>query len=195
MTDSKPIQIKPRNRLEDPAWSERIDNLIKYIREGQYADVACKKIGLTRKTFYVWLEDGRNKKSPAHEEFLRRVNEATADCEINAVNTLLSICKKNEYVPGLIWFLERKFGNNWAPPAQQVRVVQEINDQLEGFIKKAEQVLGPELAAKLARNIAENPDSTELESIVPADEIDEATEVGELSEETKNRILTHESEQ
>lgn len=193
--------MKPRNRLEDPEWSERIDRLINYIREGQWTNTACKKVGLTTKTFYQWLEDARNNKSPAHVEFLRRVNEATADCEMDVIRTIKTICTKNEYIPGLIWYVERKFGNNWAAPAQQVRVVQEINDQLEGFLKKAEQVLGPEMAAKLARNIVEDPDSIDVESLQAVasggsiGNIDESNELDELSEETKSRILTHNREQ
>lgn len=183
----------PKNRLEDPEWTERIDKLIGLIRSGMWVNVACNKVGLTKKTFYKWLDDGRNNKSPAHVEFLRRVEEATADCEIDVIKTIVDICKKNEYIPGLIWFAERKFGNNWAAPAQQVRVVQQIEDQLDAFIKKTEEALGPELAAKVFRHIVENPEM-ELE-VLDAKVEDISAEMEEVSEDTQKRILTHLNEQ
>lgn len=193
--------MSKKSYFDDPVWQQKIDRLMDLIRKGIHIDTACKKIGLTRKTFYKWLEDARAGKSERHIEFARRVDEANADFEINVFDEIFKIGKGEKVWTALAWVMERKYPERYSPPGQQIKIVQEVSNQLEVLLKEVEKFVDPATYARLVNHLAQSEEDREdpfiSEEGSPSSEVTkiETNTVEPLDEETISRIKTFGREQ
>lgn len=180
--------------LTDPAWLDKIDQLIGHLRKGHHIVTACKRVGLTKKTFYQWLEDARKGKSTEHVEFARRVDEAMADFEMGLIESIMKIGKEDKVWTALAWIAERRFAERWAQQ-QHIKVVQEVTNQVETILKNLEKILPPDQYARVIEHLA--LDSEERENFVNSEmeERDEGPNDFEVSEDMKARIQKFGGEQ
>lgn len=94
-----------------PEALERIDNAI---RVGSTLDAAARFGGITRDTFYRWLNAGRREGAePLLAEFANRVDDAMAGWEVTA-NTLIATAANAGVWQAAAWSLERRKPNEYG---------------------------------------------------------------------------------
>lgn len=93
--------------------------LIEHIRNGNHISVACRAVGIARTTYANWVkwaenQDRRNPNPPPPEliEFIDRIREAEAACEVEIVQNIRSEVM-NDGELGLK-FLARRYPERWG---------------------------------------------------------------------------------
>ena len=61
------------------------DKIVFAIRSGNYKETAAQYAGISEKTFYVWLQRGRDEPSSIYADFFEAINHAEAASEVEAV--------------------------------------------------------------------------------------------------------------
>ena len=102
---------------------ELVEQLIKYIETGNYIETACDAVGISKQTFYRWLEE--------KNDFSDAIKKAESKAIIRNVLIVQSAAKKNWTAAA--WFLERKDYKNWGRkeqvggiPDQPIKAIFEI---------------------------------------------------------------------
>ena len=100
------------------------EEIIKYIRGGNYIETACNAVGVCRKTYYNWLQRGaialrleeKGEKVPENEKiflhFLHTTQQAVAKAEIRNVTIIQMAAKKDWHAAMEI--LARKYPKRWG---------------------------------------------------------------------------------
>lgn len=100
------------------------DTLVKFVEQGNYVSVGCRAAGISKSTYFHWLELGAayceaeaagKTPNPDHKvfvEFRRRIEAARAKWECQAVETIRSSGEKDWR--SLAWLLERKSAKRWG---------------------------------------------------------------------------------
>jgi len=102
------------------------DKIIRYIRGGNYIETAVQASGITKKSFYNWLDRGNKElerlaKSPKARvrqseqifvDFVKEVDKAQAEAEAKDVMLLAEFAKEDSNV--IRWRLERKYPQRWG---------------------------------------------------------------------------------
>jgi hypothetical protein len=99
--------------------TERRDLFVSAIKEGNYVEVAAAVAGIHTSTVYNWMARGREAKTGEFREFFDAVKEAEAFAERTAVGQVRragAIDTRNW--AAAMTFLERRFRDRWARPAQ-----------------------------------------------------------------------------
>jgi hypothetical protein len=84
------------------------DAIERDVRAGAYPTTAGRAAGIAERTLYDWLHDER----PRFREFRRRIDEAEAQAEIEAVGQVRKLDPK--------WHLERRHREHWGRPTEAV---------------------------------------------------------------------------
>ena len=92
--------------------------LIEVLRMGGYAETAAAVAGISRQTFYNWLErgdpEGRAEADAPFREFRERVEAARAEGEARNVGLIARAASKDWKAAA--WMLERQYPDRWAGP-------------------------------------------------------------------------------
>jgi hypothetical protein len=67
---------------------DRQRKIVGLLEKGATDKDACTSVGIDESTFYLWLKDGKEQKSPEKIEFLEAVTRARAKVNVLATNTL-----------------------------------------------------------------------------------------------------------
>lgn len=134
---------------------EITDELVTYIKAGNYIETACALVGISKNTVYDWLKRGSRaieeshktgKKIPKREqpyaEFSDAVKKAMAFSEAKDLMTISEHAKHDWKAAA--WRLERKYPNRWGR-----------KERLDATIEhsgKIEQNHSGEIAHKIAGN-------------------------------------------
>jgi predicted DNA-binding transcriptional regulator AlpA len=97
-------QADIRSKLDD--MLER--KFCKFVREGLSYERCCDLCGISRQTFYDWLNRGTAEPQTRYGRFERKVRRANAE----AVRTLHNDIRKSNPQ----WLLERRFPAEYGPP-------------------------------------------------------------------------------
>ena len=82
-----------------------------YIRQDtMYVEQACLKAGISKGSYYNWLEWGEAKKEP-YAEFLDAIKEAEAEAELSLLRDMK---KSPRYWAMYMTILERRFPDRWG---------------------------------------------------------------------------------
>jgi len=90
-----------------------VDEAAELIRNGNYANVACRALGISETSWYNWLKDAENENtSPLKRVFFEAIKEAEAQAE----RDYLEVIKKasDKHWQAAAWWLERKFPDKWG---------------------------------------------------------------------------------
>lgn len=68
--------------------AKRKEEIIRLLSLGATDKDVCAAVGIAERTFYVWLQDGRESKSEAKVQFLQDVTRAKADARLVAIDSL-----------------------------------------------------------------------------------------------------------
>jgi hypothetical protein len=83
---------------------ELVEQLIKYIKAGNYVQTACDAVGISKETFYTW-----RKEKP---DFSDAIKKAESEAIIRNVITIQNAAKRKWQAAA--WFLERKDYERWG---------------------------------------------------------------------------------
>lgn len=86
--------------------------IVQAIRSGNYAEVAAKYAGVSRATFYAWLERGERETEGPYLDFLDAIKAAESAAEVEAV-AQVRLASRESWQAGMTW-LERKFPDRWG---------------------------------------------------------------------------------
>lgn len=105
-----------------PKLDERLtEQLVQLLKSGNYVETAIAAVGLSKSTFYEWLERGDHERVAQADEpyrvFREKVEHARAEGE--ATNVLRIARAAAEDWKAAAWMLERQFPDRWGRPAQR----------------------------------------------------------------------------
>jgi hypothetical protein len=81
------------------------------LRLGVSQECAATSAGITERSFYIWLEKGREGLEP-YVQFLQEVHAAENDAEMELVN-LIKASAQDDWKAGA-WILERRHPRRWG---------------------------------------------------------------------------------
>jgi hypothetical protein len=90
---------------------ELVEQLIKYIKAGNYIKTACEAVGIDESTFYKWGKRAEKKEEP-YFQFFQSIKRAESEAIIRNVITIQSAAKRKWQAAA--WFLERKDYERWG---------------------------------------------------------------------------------
>ena len=82
------------------------------LKAGSYIEVACQWVGITRRTFYYWMEQGQRDEAGPHYEFFHTIQKALSEAEVGTVANIRAAGAKNWQA--LAWIAERRWRERWA---------------------------------------------------------------------------------
>ena len=90
------------------------NKIVTAIRAGNYAFVACEMAGISKTTYYRWLENAEKPTAEAkYREFRDAVKEAEAAAEVASVALIRQAAQSGTW-QAAAWYLERKHGERWG---------------------------------------------------------------------------------
>ena len=108
-----------------------IEELKKYISQGNYINVVCSYLNINESTYYDWIkkaiEDEEQNKNTIYTKFNKSIKEAEAVAEMRHLQNILKTAQEGTWQASA-WFLERKHKNRWSTK-------QEIEYQGDSVIK------------------------------------------------------------
>jgi transposase len=110
----------PRTGRPSKLTAERRDRFIDAIKIGNYVDTAASLAGISRSSVYSWMAKGREGSRGEYVDFLNAVKEAEAFAENSAVGQVRRAAVIPQNWTAAMTFLERRFRDRWARPAQVV---------------------------------------------------------------------------
>jgi len=126
---------------------EKIQEIVRLVKEGNYDYVACKAAGISQKTYERWRDRGEellnthgesSQVTDEHErlyaELVEEIEEAEALAEVDDVHIVNKAKKKNYQAAQ--WHLERKTPERWGK-----REVIEVNPKGAAFLVKLYEAL------------------------------------------------------
>lgn len=106
---------------------EHIRKIVHAILAGNYLETAASYANIYPKTLRNWLVAGAQRNASAlQRELTRRVNDAVAVAEVNAIAEIRAVGagldgRKRDW-KALAWWLERKFPDRWARKTPEINV-------------------------------------------------------------------------
>lgn len=104
--------------MPEKLTDELQEKIVLYIRTGAYIETAAKAAGISKDTFYKWLQNGRRKKGKKYEIFLAAIDKALAESELSDIARIGQAAKDGNW-QAAAWRLERKFPQRWARTEKQ----------------------------------------------------------------------------
>jgi len=122
---------------------ELIEEICKHVKVGNYQDTSAAKCGVSKFNFLKWIKIGVKKPNTIYGRFIKAMNEAEAEAEINDLAKLTDEAS-------IRWRLSRRHPKKWGPK-QIIKI--EDNDTKDSSFSNAEfrerlYDLGEEIAKK-----------------------------------------------
>ena len=86
--------------------------LVRAIQAGNYATVAVSYAGISRATFYRWMQQGQADETGPFREFYNAIRQAETQAEVRAVAILQG--HMQDSWQAVVAFLERRFPDRWG---------------------------------------------------------------------------------
>lgn len=99
--------------------SDLTKQIAKLLTDGNYVETVCDYVGLSRSTFYEWLERGENAEDGTDIEFAEfsdTIKKAIASVEMETVK---SVRKGPMNWQSKAWWLERRHPDRWGNRGKQ----------------------------------------------------------------------------
>jgi hypothetical protein len=99
-----------------------IEGIATLIAAGNYAETACRTMGITPKTYANWLQQGAEDEAAGretiHRAFLQAINRADAQAEVNLVELARTKSTADHTAIGAFTFLDRRWRERWGQTQQ-----------------------------------------------------------------------------
>jgi hypothetical protein len=98
---------------------ELAEQLVAILRAGNYVEVACTAVGISRRTFAEWMRRGRTFKpeDEPYRRFRERAERARAEGEVRNVAQIANAATTSWQAAA--WMLERQYPDRWARVSQR----------------------------------------------------------------------------
>jgi transposase len=93
-----------------PEVQERI---ITALRAGNYQETAANYAGISAKTFYEWMQRGKDEPESIYRDFREAVEKAKSDAEVRDLYLIDQAAQSGSW-QAAAWKLERKFPQKWG---------------------------------------------------------------------------------
>ena len=125
--------------------AEATEQVVRLVRAGNVVEVAAAAAGISRSTFFAWMNRGQKSgaANAAHREFREAVIQARAEAEANLVARIAKAAQNGSW-SAAAWLLERRAPERWGKPGE--RVTDEAEDEAEAEVPDADD---PIIAARL----------------------------------------------
>lgn len=119
---------------------ELIERICDLIRAGNYIEIACRSVGLSKDTYYKYLKKGNDPtvQDPIYKNFTDAVLKAEAESLVE-MNSKMEGFEKGSWKP-LAFRLERRFGNFYGKQ-QRIEVNSNPLDALTSIIEQSKAAL------------------------------------------------------
>ncbi len=87
--------------------------IVQAIVGGNDITVAAAYAGISKQTFYTWLERGRKAKTGPFADFVDAIEKAQADAEARNVALIAKAAQDGTWTAAA-WWLERKYPERWG---------------------------------------------------------------------------------
>lgn len=91
---------------------ELIKEAARLVAEGNYITHVAQALGISRKTFYNWLEQGARATRGLKREFYEAITKAEAEAVLRNVKIIQKAAETNWQAAA--WWLERKYPEEWG---------------------------------------------------------------------------------
>jgi hypothetical protein len=88
-----------------------IEKIAALMRAGNYAEQACRAVGIATSTYYRWIERGRREQFGIYHDFVEALRRAEAEAEVEAV-VLLREAMPDDW-RAIVAYLERRYPGRW----------------------------------------------------------------------------------
>jgi len=99
-----------------------------YILAGSYAEIAAVATGISKQTYYKWMQRGRQRKGRQYIEFLEAIEEALALSEVSRLARITRLADAGN-LQADTFVLERMYPDRWG---RKDRLKQEITGEKSG---------------------------------------------------------------
>jgi hypothetical protein len=120
---------------------ELIDEIAEIVRKGNYIQVACACVGISKGTYHLWVKKGEEEtarrasveddETPEHHQiyvdFLNAVTRARAESEKRAVGLLMDYAEGGD-AKSVQFFLERSYRQRWGTKRIEQEVKVEVTE-------------------------------------------------------------------
>lgn len=87
------------------------------ISKGNYPEIAARAAGVSRSTYYLWLQKGKADRDAGRETLYATFSDAIKEAEATAEGLLLDVVGDGEKGwQSSAWILERRWRERWASP-------------------------------------------------------------------------------
>ena len=105
------------------------DEIVSYLKTGNYVETVCALVGISKSTFYSWLNKGKNStRSNEYSRFADAVEHAQAWAEARLVALISKQAEKAWQAAA--WLLERQHPSKWSRNRKEERETEEICDDI-----------------------------------------------------------------
>jgi transposase-like protein len=132
-----------------PALQARI---VKLVREGNYPETAAQSEGVSRATYYEWMERGRRRESP-FADFSDAVTRARATAQRKMLGIVVKAAPTDP--ENARWYLERTAPDRFGRRDKMV-VENLVSQELDGFLARIEQRLDLETYERVLAALADD---------------------------------------
>ena len=108
---------------------EITEGICEAVRNGNFPEVAAKRMGVGVRTFYTWMKLGRKFPDGIYGAFRQAILKSSSDCEIDAVAAIREAGQED--VRHLQWLLERRYGKRWSRAATDLQQLKLLVAELE----------------------------------------------------------------
>ncbi len=117
--------------------------LVECIESGMYYDLACDAVGISKVTFWNWMNAGKANKDEQSVNFFNAIKKAKASCAKNALDMIKQHGLK-EWTASA-WLLERRYRKLYGKDAKDLREVARLIKLLsKGEAENGEAISGEE---------------------------------------------------
>ena len=101
-----------KKRRNEKISKEKIELASKLIEAGNTIQTIFGALGISKQTWYNWLNKGEKAKSGIYRELWEEVQKAESRAEIRYVSIIAKAAPENWQAAA--WWLERKYPERWA---------------------------------------------------------------------------------
>lgn len=87
--------------------------IVDWVANGNFYEVACMLAGVELETFYRWMEQGKKGSDEVSQAFYLEVKRAEAKAEAERLQVVLETAETNWRAAQ--WLLEKRFPDKWGP--------------------------------------------------------------------------------
>jgi transposase len=111
------------------------EQVTRLLRVGNTVEIAAEAAGISRATFFNWMDRGLldGSDNEIHRDFRDAVEQARAEAEATLVARIAKAAQNGSW-SAAAWLLERRSPENWAKVSERDRRREDADDELQALL-------------------------------------------------------------